>query len=284
MNNLKRHLDSLTERFDLRCISPDPLEFLHKFKDPGDREVVGLIASSLAYGQVGRILFSINRVMELMEWRPYDFTVSFEPERDKRLFNGFKHRFNDGNDLACLIYFAKQMIRDYGSIKGFFLKGYHPEDENIGRALSNFSEAALGLESEPVYHRGVPPKETGVRFFFPSPRGGSPCKRLNLYLRWMVRSGDGIDFGLWREISPAQLIIPLDTHIARISSYIGLTTRSTPGWRMAEEITENLKTLDPADPVRYDFALCRLGILEYCTRKRNPVNCGHCPIKEICTV
>ena len=121
-----------------------------------------------------------------------------------------------------------------------------------------------------------------MRFLLPSPEEGSGCKRLNLYLRWMVRRGDGLDLGLWTSVHPRQLLMPVDTHVARIAAYIGLTRRMSPGWRMTEEITASLRRLDPGDPVRYDFALCRLGILDACPRRRNPVICADCPLEPVC--
>ncbi|HBR16606.1 MAG: TIGR02757 family protein [Deltaproteobacteria bacterium RIFCSPLOWO2_12_FULL_43_16] len=282
MRNLKICLDRLYRTFDLKFLSPDPLEFVHQFKKPEDQEIVGLIASSLAYGQVERILVSIKTVLEHMGNQPYRFTITFDPKRDAKVFDGFVHRFNRGKDIACLIYFAKQMIDESGSIGNFFMKGCNPEDVNIKNSLVSFSERVLSLDSYSVYSKGRLPRDAGVRFFFPSPKDGSPCKRLNLYLRWMVRSGDSLDFGLWRDINPSRLIIPLDTHIARISQNIGLTLRKSPDWKMAEEITENLKKLDPKDPVKYDFALCRLGILEHCTKKKDLKKCEKCLIKKVC--
>lgn len=283
---LKRYLDRLYNTFDLHYLSPDPLEFVHRFKDPRDQEVVGLIASALAYGQVGRILKSIRDILERMEGRPYKFAINFNPRRDVKRFNGFIHRFHNGKDIACLVYFARQMIEISGSIGNFFLEGYRPEDKDIKHALIDFSKRALSLDPTPIYgpaKRGGPGglNKNGVSSFFPSPENGSPCKRLNLYLRWMVRS-DGLDLGLWKEVSPAKLIIPLDTHIARISQNIGLTRRKTPDWKMAEEITEDLKALDPEDPVKYDFALCRLGILDRCPRRVDRKRCERCLIKEVC--
>ncbi|MEE9543325.1 MAG: TIGR02757 family protein [Thermodesulfobacteriota bacterium] len=281
---LKRRLELLYRTFDLKFLSPDPLEFVHKFKSAGEREVVGIIASSLAYGRVAQILASIERVMELMDHDPLSFILSFEPKRDMKIFRNFKHRFNDGKDLACLIYFARQMIDADGSIGAFFLKGYSKEDETIKEALENFTERALALDGAFIYKRKKLPKEAGVRYFFPSPAKLSACKRLNLYLRWMVRRGDSLDFGLWRSIDPAKLIIPLDTHIARISANIGLTARKTADWRMAEEITSALRELDPKDPVKYDFSLARLGILEKCPKRKERAKCEACLIREICVL
>jgi uncharacterized protein (TIGR02757 family) len=280
---IKRHLDRLYKTFDLRFLSSDPLLFVHRFKKKEDREVVGLIASSLAYGRVAGIKKSLENVLGVMGASPYLFTMRFRPRSQARLFSGFVHRFNTGEDIACLLNFMRQMIEEKGSIGGFFAAGYSSEDKNVKNALISFSERALRLDASGIYGNGPLPKEAGVRFFFPTPANGGPCKRLNLYLRWMVRS-DKLDFGLWKGVEPSRLVIPLDTHIARISRNIGLTGRSSPDWKMAEEITDALKELDPKDPVKYDFALCRLGILDKCPRKADLRKCEDCLIKEICVL
>lgn len=282
--NLKRRLEMLYRTFDASFLSSDPLEFVHRYESKEDKEVVGLIASSLAYGRVQGIRQSVAFVLNIMGDKPFGFTMRFRPERDMPLFSGFVHRFNTGPDIACLIYFAEQMIKEKGSIEGFFLKGYSPENENIKAALSAFSRNVLSLDSSPVYGKARLPEKAGVRFFFPDPMGGSACKRLNLYLRWMVRRNDGLDTGLWRRVSPAKLIIPLDTHIARISRRIGLTSRASPDWRMAEEVTAAVKELDPEDPVRYDFSLCRLGILDKCASRLDAEKCEQCLIRELCVL
>lgn len=279
---LKPHLERLYRTFDLKFLSSDPLEFVHRFTRREDREIVGLIASSLAYGRVDTIKKSIEAVMSVTGPKPFEFVKGFDPVRDRALFEGFVHRFNRGADIRCLVYFMKQMFERSGSIGGFFLKGYSPDHRNVKEALTAFSENALGLDSSAVYGRKNLPGSAGVRFFFPSPKDGSPCKRLNLYLRWMVRRGDDLDFGLWKEVDTAKLVIPLDTHVARISRNIGLTKRATPDWKMAEEITEALKEFDPADPTKYDFALCRLGILEHCPSKADLEKCESCLIRKIC--
>jgi len=279
---LRESLDGLYDRFDASFLSPDPLEFVHRFSEPRDQEVAGLIAASLAYGRVAQIRKTIGKVMEAMEWSPYAFTAGFQPKRDGKAFEKIVHRFNTGDDIGCLIYFARQMIEEAGSIGNFFLRGADPDERNIGGALSRFTAAVLALDSEPVYGKKLLPADAGVRFFFPTPQKGSPCKRLNLYLRWMVRRGDRLDLGLWGDIEPAQLVIPLDTHIGRIARIIGLTARKSADWKMAEEITVSLARCDPDDPVKYDFALSRLGILDYCPKKRNPARCEACFIQELC--
>lgn len=284
---LKRLLERLYKTFDASFLSTDPLCFVHGFERAQDREIAGLIASSLAYGRVEGIKNSIARVLGVMGKSPHDFTMAFRPERDSKRFALFAHRFNTGSDICALILIAQKMIKSAGSIGGFFLRGYCPADENIKNALVVFSDNALALcdKSSGIYGKGGKgplPEDAGVRFFFPNPLDGSACKRLNLYLRWMVRRGDSLDFGIWKDVSPAKLVIPLDTHVARISKNIGLTALSSPGWSMAEDITRALKRLDPKDPVKYDFALCRLGILDKCPRTKDLKKCESCLIRNIC--
>jgi uncharacterized protein (TIGR02757 family) len=281
---LKRKLNRLYNTFDLKYLSPDPLEFVHRFSTPAEQEVVGMIASSLAYGRVAQILKSIERVMELMDHDPLAFTLAFEPDKSAKIFSAFKHRFNDHRDISCLIYFIRQMIEAEGSIGAFYKKGYSKNHATIKESLADFTERTLKLDGAFIYKRKKLPKEAGVRYFFPSPEKKSACKRLNLFLRWMVRRGDQLDFGLWKFIDPAKLIIPLDTHIARISTNIGLTTRKSTDWRMAEEITAALRELDVKDPTKYDFSLARLGILDKCPKKKEQAKCEACLIKEICVL
>ena len=281
---LKTQLERLYKTYDITFLSSDPLEFVHRFKDARDREIAGFIASSLASGRVAGIKRSVETVLALMNTEPYRFTINFKPEKHEKAFSGFIHRFNNGDDVACLLWFARQMIEEKGSSGGFFERGYSKKDINIKNALSSFSEGALSLDSSAVYAKRELGPKAGVRFFFPNPKDGSPCKRLNLYLRWMVRRGDRLDFGQWKGVDPASLVIPLDTHIARISQNIGLTKRTSPDWKMAEEVTEALRKLDPKDPIKYDFAICRLGILDRCPKKADRSKCASCLIAGICVL
>ncbi len=282
VRRLRPLLERLRRTYHRGFLSSDPVEFVHMFSSPGDREVVGLIASLLAYGRVDGIKRAVGRVLELMDWKPYRFVRAFDPKRGASVFSGFVYRFNSGRDVACLIYIMKQMIEGSGSIGAFFMEGYSPRDRNIKGALSSFSKRALSLDRAGIYRGMGPEADKGLRFFFPDPASGSPCKRLNLYLRWMVRKDDGLDFGLWKGVAPSKLIIPLDTHIARISRNIGLTKRATADWKTAEEITGALKQLDPRDPLKYDFALTRLGILDRCPKRVELTKCRECMIKEVC--
>ena len=279
---LKNRLEELYTSYHSSYLYSDPLKYLHLYEKPEDREIVGLIASSLAYGRVERIFVSIEYVLDVIGPNPADYVKDFDPFKDAADFKGFIHRFNRGEDIASLLWFVRQVIESCGAIGGLFSRIYREEAGDIKRALSAFTAYILRLDSSPFYGGGSLPQDAGVRYFFPSPDKGSACKRLNLYLRWMARPDDGVDLGLWSFIDPANLIMPIDTHIARLSKNLGLTSLKSPNWKMAEEITANLKLLDPADPLRYDFALCRLGILDICPLKKDNKRCLQCGIKEIC--
>lgn len=256
-SELKRRLDALYERYDHRHLDPDPLEPVRAQSTDADREVVGLLASGLAFGNVVQIKRSVAAVLELLGPRPAETAASLRPgELDRRL-RGFRHRWLEGRDVACLLAFAAQMRASHGSIEAFFAEGLSDEDADVGPALTSFSGRALALDHGGLYGRRRLPLRAGIRYFFPSPSGGSACKRLNLYLRWMARRG-GVDLGLWRRPSPRQLVLPLDAHTQAIARRLRLTRYRSAGWAMAVDITRRLRRFDPEDPVKYDFALYRI--------------------------
>jgi uncharacterized protein (TIGR02757 family) len=283
MASLKFHLDNFLDNFPReRHVSNDPVQFVHRYEDPRDREVAGLIAAVFAYGNVKSVIRTVDAALQYLGNSPSRTLATFDPRKDARRLRGFYHRFNTNRDLAVLFWIVRRALEDYGSLEAVFTAGLSPADTDIGAGLENFCKTLLGFGHEQFYPRGELKRRIGVRFFFPRPSEGSACKRLNLYLRWMVRPEDGIDCGVWKTVAPRQLVIPLDTHIARISSYIGLTEMRSPGWSMALEITRNLRALHAEDPLRYDFALCHLGIAGDCPRKRNLEKCARCPIVAIC--
>ena len=257
---LFKRLEALYHTFDLSMLSPDPLEVVRRFSEPADQETAGLIAAVLAYGRVERIVDAVEHLFLLMDHAPYEFIYHFDFERDGRRFDSFVYRFSRGQDIVALLTLMQQALRDYGSLGGLFAAGYHASDPHTGPALIRFVETLLDYPC-PLYPDDRIPQKAGVRYFLPSPRSGSACKRLNLYLRWMVRH-DLIDLGHWQGISPAKLIMPIDTHVARISRKLGLTKRRQADWKMAEEVTKALGVYDPDDPVKYDFALCHWGMRE----------------------
>jgi uncharacterized protein (TIGR02757 family) len=256
-SELQTRLDALYERYDHRHLDPDPLEPVRAQSTGADREVVGLVASGLAFGNVVQIKRSVAAVVEALGPRPAEAVASLDPRGMADRLRGFRHRWVDGRDVACLLAMAGQMRASHGSIEAFFAEGLSDEDPDVGPALASFSERALALDHHGLYGGGRLPRRAGVRYFFPSPSAGSACKRLNLYLRWMARTG-GVDLGLWCRPSPRQLVLPLDAHTHAIARRLRLTRYRSPGWAMAVDITRRLRRFDPNDPVKYDFALYRI--------------------------
>ena len=256
---LKAALDRAYAEYDARWIEPDPVQFVWRYDRPEDREVAGLIASSLAYGNIRQIKKSVERVLGILGDRPARAIDALDAGSARRALDGFKHRFNDAVDATSLLVFIREMRRRSGSIERFFA----PEGgiADLRPALSSFVRRALALPHDGLYGRRPLPAEAGVRFFFPSPDDGSACKRLCLYLRWMVRA-DTVDPGGWTRVPRSALLIPLDAHIINIGRSARLTRRVSPGWKMAEDITATLRACDPTDPVKYDFALHRMGLFK----------------------
>src|SRR5262252_119587 len=235
----------------------DPIQIVRRHTRDDDREVVGFVAASLAFGRVMSVLQSIERVLAVMGPQPAAFVRAFDPRRAGPAFGGIVHRWTREADIVALLWLMRQMIDRAGSIEGFFLEHYDPRADDVEGALDRFSTRATGLDLKAAY--GRVPKRPGVGYFFPRPSAGSGCKRLNLFLRWMVRR-DALDLGVWRRVSPAKLIVPLDTHVIRVGRCLRLPEYTSPGWRMARDITAALRRLDPDDPVKYDYALCHLGM------------------------
>lgn len=281
--DLKPLLENLARERGAAFLANDPLSFPRRFFTPHDREIAAFFAASLAYGRVGIILRNLEDLFRRMPEGPAAFVRDFDPGRDLPRLAGFKHRFNDGRDVGALCWFLRRAMKEAGSLEAFFLAGDDPSSPDIGAALSSLSRRALATDLTPVFRRRTPPPGSYFSYLFPDPAGGSACKRLCMLLRWLARPDDGIDLGLWKRISPARLVLPLDTHTARISRLLGLTRRATPGWPMALEVTASLRRLDPDDPVRYDFALSHLGISEGCTGKKGAA-CAACPVEGKCVV
>lgn len=251
--NKKELLDELTKKYEIpEFISHDPVKFPHKFYNQRDQEISGLIASSLAYGKRENILVSVEKILEIMNYDPHNFVLEFNYDKDKKLFEGFIHRYSSGKDIALLIFGIKRIIEEYDSLKNLFLEGFSIDDKNIKQALIHFVNTFRSY----LY----PEADTrGIYFLLPSPAKGSACKRLNMFLRWIVRPGP-VDLHLWPEVPTSKLLIPLDIHVAKLSRKLGLTERKADDWKTAEEITENLKKFDPNDPAKYDFAIFGMGI------------------------
>jgi uncharacterized protein (TIGR02757 family) len=256
---LRRRLEALYLAYDQRFVTPDPLEHVRAQTTGPDREVVGLVASALAFGTVAQIKRTIAAVLETLVPAPAAAVDALEPRAAAARLERLRHRWVGGRDVACLLFFARQMRAAHGSIEAFFACGLREDDEDVGRALASFSSRALALDHGGLYRGRSLPADAGVRYFFPSPERGSACKRLNLYLRWMARR-EGVDLGVWQRPRPSQLVLPLDAHTYAIARRVRLTRYRSPGWAMALDVTRRLRRFDPEDPVKYDFAFHRLGL------------------------
>lgn len=252
---LRSRLEQVYRTFNRReLVEPDPLQFLYRYPAPEDREVVGLIAALLAYGNVKQIVRSVETALEPLGDQPAAFIRSARSASLMRIFSMFKHRFTTGTHMTQLLRAVRHVLQKHGSLEACFRTGFHEGDETIVPALTAFTAE-------------LTKKAVGIgTFLISSPTRGSACKRLNLFLRWMVRR-DAVDPGGWTGIPAAALVVPLDTHMSRICRVLGLTQRRQDDLRTALEITRQFKAIEPEDPVKYDFALTRLGI------HRLPVMC-----------
>ena len=275
---LKNLLDKFYCDYDFKGrLGHDPIEFPHRYKNPRDIEVSAYIASSLAYGKVELFKPVTEKILSGMGASPYEFLLEFRPKKHGRYFEGIKYRFNENEDLLALIFILHKIVNRHISLEKVFMKFYRPESLTIEEGLSGFVAALLKINTSQIYGKDIKP--AGLRQLFPSPSNGSACKRANLFLRWMVRDKD-IDFGIWEGIPNNRLVIPLDTHIARISRCLGFTERKSQDWKMAVEITESLKGIDPEDPLKYDFALCHHGISGICKGMSYSTECTSCVFKS----
>ena len=272
-------LDDLYRTFDHVDSATDPVHIVRRYQSPEDREVVGFCAAALAFGRVASVLQSVEALLAVMGPHPAAFVRAFEPVRHSARIEPLVHRWIRGRDLVALLLILQRMLKESGSIEGFFLAGDDPDAPDVSRALDTFSARALETDLQEVYGRRMP-KRPGVCYFFPRPAAGSACKRMNLFLRWMVRK-DAIDLGVWTRVSPSRLIVPLDTHVIRLGHCLRLTRYTSPGWKMAAEITASLRALDPQDPVRFDFSLCHVGMMNACGYKREQKD-AQCPLRGLC--
>jgi uncharacterized protein (TIGR02757 family) len=209
---------------------------------------------------------------------PADFVRRFDPGDPPAELRAMVHRWTRGVDLVALLWILRQMLESHGTIEGFFVVGLAPDHADIGPALDSFSTRALALDLGKAY--GRVPQRAGVCYFFPRPSAGSACKRLNLFLRWMVRS-DAVDLGVWTQVPKGKLIVPLDTHVIRLGHCLRLTKYTSAGWKMAADVTASLRTLDGDDPVRFDFSICHVGMMNACGYGRKQGD-SQCPLKGLC--
>lgn len=282
---LRPLLDALDAGLDRRArLAADPVELPRRYADPLDQEVAALLAASLAYGRADVFKPLLTRLLDAMAPSPAAFARAFARAPDPRAFPFAIYRFNRPPDLAALAAAAGEMATRHGSLGARFGALFREEGGVPGAlrpALARFADELRGAPPVARLLRGRGPR--GLRHLLPDPRGPGASKRWNLYLRWMVRGPDAVDLGAWRGVvPPSALVVPLDTHVHRVSRCLGLTRRRDASWRTAEEITAALRLVDPDDPVRYDFALCHLGMSGRCPARRDPLRCRECPLAAAC--
>ncbi len=246
---LRDKLESLYSIYNRRTfVHPDPLEFVYNYEEPIDMEVAALVAACLAYGRVGQILKSVSTVLKHMGPSPASFVLSSARETMEGIYSGFRHRFTTGRELAGLLWGMGQVLREHGSMETCLASHLDGSSDTIIPALSGFIEELRYYAAQ------------AKNSLLPDPKKGSALKRFNMFLRWMVRA-DEVDPGVWTCLKPSMLVIPLDVHMHRVSKELGFTIRRQADMRTALEITHFFRQIEPDDPVRYDFALTRPGIL-----------------------
>ena len=276
---LQAKLDTLYRTFDHVDSALDPVHIVRRYASPEDQEIVGFCAAGLAFGRVASVLQSVEALLRIMGPHPAEYVRRFDAARDAAALAPLVHRWIRGRDLVALVLVLQRMLREHGSIEAFFLAGDDPLAPDVRAALDSFSTRALETDLTAAYGRRRPAR-AGVAYFFPRPSGGSACKRLNLFLRWMVRK-DAIDLAVWTRVAPSRLVVPLDTHVIRVGRCLRLTRYTSPGWKMAAEITAALRVVDPTDPVRYDFALCHVGMMKACGFGTSQGS-RQCPLRGLC--
>jgi uncharacterized protein (TIGR02757 family) len=278
---LLERLDASLDRAER--IAADPVEFPRAQRTPEDAEVAGLVAVSLAYGRADLFKPVVARVLAAMGPSPARFADAFAAAPDPGAFAGIVYRFNRPPDLAALVAGIGAVRRRHGGLGARLAALFAEEGGDPAALRPALARFAAGLRDAPearalLRRRGL----RGLRHLLPDPAGAGPAKRWNLYLRWMIRGPDAVDLGIWRGVPASALLIPLDTHVHRVARALGLTARRDASWRTAEEITAALRRVDPGDPVRFDFALCHLGMTGRCPPRRDPARCAVCVLAGEC--
>lgn len=267
LDEVRRSCDAAARRAN------DPIEFVHAYRARADRELVALLASSFAFGNVKALRAKIAEALARLGPRPSK--TADDPELVAARLAGFRHRVYRDGDVSALVVGARVVQRRHGS---------------LGRALASLLEASGGDLREAACSwvdeiraaGGLDRRDNrGASHILTSPSGGSAAKRLMLLFRWMARPDDGVDLGLW-DVPTSRLVIPVDTHIHKLARNLGLTRSKSASWRAAEEITRALARLDPDDPVKYDFALCHMGMVQRCPSRRDAARCEGCGVRPVC--
>ena len=268
-------VERVFRRHGAGSLDSDPLKFPRRFRRADDREIAAFFAASLAYGNARAVCSSLERVFAWTGPRPARFVREFEPGREAARLAGFRHRWSSARDLVRLAVMLRGILGHHGTLEALFGRGVARGSGgrvDLAASIGRFRRSALAHDETSPDDDALRP---GPRYFFPDPRT-SAAKRTAMFLRWVVRPDDGLDLGLWDCLEPRDLVAPLDTHMFLIARRLRLTHRKTPAWRAALDLTRGFRRLDPGDPVKYDFALSRLGIVEGCPRHRRSEPCELC--------
>ncbi len=237
--------------------SQDPLDVVHTYKDKRDREIAALYGALLAYGNVATIISSLKKTLKPLGVSPYESLLNLSNEDH---WIGFKHRFTTGEDIQVLSFWMSRVLQSHGSLEKFFIDSKHSLDSPMKDLISDFVtrlwSIPLPKHLSPIKKR----RERNLKYLLSNPSDGSACKRLNMFFRWVVREDDGIDLGLWKSISPSKLMLPIDTHLLKVLKQLKWTKSDSVTWKTVEETTGYLRQISQTDPLKYDFALCHLGI------------------------
>ena len=259
----------------------DPVQFPRRYPLREDAEVAGLLAAALAYGRAEGFVPKVEHLLCAMGAHPGAYVRALDVSGAKALLQGFVYRFNLGTDVAVLLLGAGRLLRERGSFEPLVAEPL-ARGESLHAALAHFVRALRDVPLAPLVAALGPAR--GLQHLLPVPLGPGAAKRLNMFLRWMVRGPDEVDLGLWKRIAASDLVIPLDTHIGRISWRLGLTRRKDLSWRTALEITHNLRRIDALDPVRFDFPLCHHGMSGVCSARARAQACAGCELRGVCRV
>lgn len=265
-------LEDVRERCDTQArLALDPVAVVHRYPRREDKELVGLVASAVAFGNVKALRAKLEDALDRLG-PEVSLVAEDEAELRSRL-RGWKHRVYRDDDLVRLLLGARRVQQQHGSLGALFEKEL--------QTTRSLREALASLVGAIRNAGGLGKESRGAAHILADPSGASGCKRLLLFLRWMARPADGVDLGLW-QVPSSELLIPVDTHIHKLAQNLGLTNRKAPSWATAEEITAKLRRFDPVDPVKYDFSLCHLGMSRRCPSRRDVTLCEGCGVKEVC--
>jgi uncharacterized protein (TIGR02757 family) len=271
---LRDTLEALRDKIDVRArLELDPVGLVGRYDDPLDREIIGLVAACIAFGNVKTIRNKLEEIATRVGKRPH--AKADDPRALRKALAGFRHRVFLGDDIARLMIGARRVQKKHGTLGDRFVALY--------RSKSDLRESLAELTGDIRAAGDLKARDgrRGPAHLLPDPRGGSGVKRLLLYLRWMVRPADGVDLGQW-DIPTRALLIPVDTHVHKLARNLGLTSRKDLSWKTTEEITHALAAFDANDPVKYDFSLCHMGMLQRCPSRRDPKRCSGCPVMPVC--